>query len=419
LLFSGPKGCGKTTLARIIARSSLCESVTDDGPCNECVNCLNDNSFEEIDAASQGTIDKVRNIIEDSDYLSLNGSSNKVYIIDEAQRLSKPAQDAFLKIIESRTIFVILCTTEPHKIQGPIRDRLEEYPIRPPKFDDLLARMVKICQENDINFDEESLKMIIRNNKNTPRSSLISLHSLSNSGDINVNEVKSYFRIDSFELINKLLNTISVDLKSGINIYRQLLDEESPTWIKSNIIHAVISSIRFDIGCPHTYPCSLSFFEKKGIGFWNKFTNSLSSIEKVDEYLLEGLLISNFSNNSEISSVVSTPKSEVIVPVQVTSNNIPKKVEEPVISKSIEKVPDSVKEVSLHDSFKTRTVDHREISIDGVKFTSNESLTSLDGKISNSPHVIKSDPNHFTVELEKSRIPVNEKEFSEIFRGIK
>ena len=81
-----------------------------------------------------------------------DGTDRRIYIVDEAQRLSKAAQDTFLKAVESRLFVAILCTTEPHKIVGPLRDRLEEYSVRPPSPDELVNRLVSICaaESNDV-----------------------------------------------------------------------------------------------------------------------------------------------------------------------------------------------------------------------------------------------------------------------------
>ena len=149
-IFSGGHGQGKTTLARILARTMLCLDVNKDDPepCNECDNCVavlrgSATAYVEQDAASGGTIDNIRSLVEDLPFAVFN-AAKRVYVFDEAHRMSRDAQDVLLKPLEEKRMVGIFCTTEPEKIRGPIRSRCEEYAIRKITREDVLVRMNRI-----------------------------------------------------------------------------------------------------------------------------------------------------------------------------------------------------------------------------------------------------------------------------------
>lgn len=185
-LFSGQRGCGKTSTARIFTAAVNCERLTDfqtnpkqfSIPCLECSSCTSMASgkhpdFIEIDAASYTGVDNVRQIIEASTLLPVMGKK-KVYLIDEAHMLSKAAFNAFLKILEEPPVSVlfILATTDAEKIIDTVRSRCFQLffdPIAQPK---LLDHLKNICQSESIKFDDPGLELIIRESEGSARDAL-------------------------------------------------------------------------------------------------------------------------------------------------------------------------------------------------------------------------------------------------------
>jgi len=144
-IFSGGHGQGKTSLARILARALICQDLQDAEPCNQCDNCkaiLNESSpaFVEMDAASRGTVDNMRGIVDNLAFIVV-GAPIRIYLFDEAHRMSKDAQDVLLKPLEDKRMIGIFCTTEPEKLREAIKSRCETHPIRRVLRDEVLGRM--------------------------------------------------------------------------------------------------------------------------------------------------------------------------------------------------------------------------------------------------------------------------------------
>ncbi len=166
-LFCGPRGVGKTTCARILAKVLNCQNPTEDyEPCNTCAACqaFNENaSFNivELDAASNNSVEHIRSLIEQVRFQPQQGKY-KVFIIDEVHMLSQQAFNAFLKTLEeppSYAIF-ILATTEKHKIIPTILSRCQIFDFKRIQVPEIVAHLKKICQEEQIEADEEALHII-------------------------------------------------------------------------------------------------------------------------------------------------------------------------------------------------------------------------------------------------------------------
>lgn len=165
-LFTGTRGTGKTTTAKILSRAVNCLNPKDGNPCNECENCkeiLNETSLDvqEIDAASNTGVDNVRNIIDSLQYLPASGKY-KVYIIDEVHMLSKGAFNALLKTIEeppSHVIF-ILATTEVQKIPATILSRCQRFDFKTISISDIVGNLKKILSGEGISADDDALEYV-------------------------------------------------------------------------------------------------------------------------------------------------------------------------------------------------------------------------------------------------------------------
>jgi DNA polymerase-3 subunit gamma/tau len=185
-LFSGQRGCGKTTTARVFAAALNCRQLPYFQknpkeytiPCLTCDSCIamqkvNHPDFIEIDAASHTGVDNVRTIIEAASLLPVLGIK-KIYLIDEAHMLSKAAFNAFLKILEEPPLNVlfILATTDPHKIIETVKSRCFQLFFPAVTHSTLLDHLKKICDQESINYEDEALGLIIQQSQGSVRDAL-------------------------------------------------------------------------------------------------------------------------------------------------------------------------------------------------------------------------------------------------------
>ena len=167
-LFCGPRGTGKTSTARVLAKAVNCLQPVDADPCNTCSRCqaMNESRYMdliELDAASNRGIDEIRNI-RDKVGLSPAEGGRKVYIIDEAHMLTEHASNAFLKTLEeppAHAIFV-LCTTEPHKIPATIISRCQRFDFRRLNSQAVIQRLSEICTDEGVASGTETLAALAR-----------------------------------------------------------------------------------------------------------------------------------------------------------------------------------------------------------------------------------------------------------------
>jgi DNA polymerase-3 subunit gamma/tau len=180
-IFSGQRGTGKTTTARILARCLNCAKGPTDQPCGECASCLEITAggsvdVIEIDAASNRGINEMRELRENVRYQPAR-DKYKIFIVDEAHQITSEAFNALLKTIEEPpewAVFV-LCTTETHKIPATIASRCQHFSFRSVDFNDLIDRMREICVQEGIEADDEALSVIAQSGEGSVRDSLSAL----------------------------------------------------------------------------------------------------------------------------------------------------------------------------------------------------------------------------------------------------
>jgi DNA polymerase III gamma/tau subunit len=227
----------------------LCQSLdsSDPEPCNECDNCksfLSDGpgAFVERDAASQGTVDHIRAIVEELAYV-LPNAKKRIYLFDEAHRMSIAAQDVLLKPLEEKKMVGMFCTTEAGKVRGPIRSRCEEYTIRKVSREDILTRMRMILEKEGVESQDDAVLIVIDHSGGHVRDVVNKLEMISQLGPVTVDNVREYLNLSSITLYYQILLSLSEPSKS-IEFLDRVCEQVAPEDVAAGLAEAAMNSYR-------------------------------------------------------------------------------------------------------------------------------------------------------------------------------
>lgn len=246
-LLCGPRGTGKTSSARILAKSLNCKEGPTLTPCGKCPACLDImNSIPvdviEIDAASNRSVEDTQAILEKIQYVPVNGRY-KIYVIDEVHMLSNHAFNALLKTLEEppENVIFILATTEPHKVLDTIISRCQRFDFRRITTEDIVKRLQFIADEEKINISKEALFSIAKNSQGGMRDALALLDQISVLGinkQIDTNDINEILGKISYDTLSEITECIiSADCTKSIPLIDSVYSKgNEPVQIVSNLI---------------------------------------------------------------------------------------------------------------------------------------------------------------------------------------
>jgi DNA polymerase-3 subunit gamma/tau len=231
-LFCGPRGVGKTTCARILAKTINCERPTAEGEaCNECTSCKSFNdgasmNYFELDAASNNSVDDIRELVDQVRYVPQTGKY-KVYVIDEVHMLSSAAFNAFLKTLEEPPSYVIfiLATTEKHKILPTILSRCQIFDFKRITIHDTIEHLEEISKKENIEADKASLQLIAQKSEGCMRDALSILDKIVSftNGKLNYSTTSEHLNILDEEIYFRLLDQImNQDLSGALLLFDEV-----------------------------------------------------------------------------------------------------------------------------------------------------------------------------------------------------
>lgn len=232
-LFCGPRGVGKTTCARILAKTINCENVQPDGEaCNECHSCISFNegtslNIHELDAASNNSVDDIRSLVDQVRFAPQAGKY-KVYIIDEVHMLSSSAFNAFLKTLEEPPPYAIfiLATTEKHKILPTILSRCQIFDFRRITISDTVEHLQEITKKEKIKADKAALQVIAQKSEGCMRDALSILDKIVSftNGEVNYQHTLEHLNILDADYYFKLIDCmLHQDLAGAMLLFDDIM----------------------------------------------------------------------------------------------------------------------------------------------------------------------------------------------------
>ena len=378
-LFTGPRGTGKTSTARILAKSLNCIEGPTVNPCGKCASCVDITNTVpidviEIDAASNRKVEDAQNILEKIQYVPVNGKY-KIYIIDEVHMLTNTAFNALLKTLEEppKNVVFILATTESHKVLDTIKSRCQRFDFRRITTDDIAKHLRYISDKENIKISDGALYSIAKNSAGGMRDSIALLDQVSilgESKEITEDDINNLLGRISFDVLNEMAQyIIDSDSINAVKILEKVYNSgNEPVQILSNLMY-YFKNLLIVKNCDSKTTVELTNLNEAQIKELEKQKEVVEThqivflIEKIADYIkeikatvnqqmwLEVALIdlSNLTNNTKLidlqtrlqalesGAVAQTPQRRVATPVQSAPKTVvPQPIQPQSISKPVE-----------------------------------------------------------------------------------
>ncbi len=335
-LFAGPRGTGKTSMAKIFARVINCDNPNDLVPCGKCVNCTqNTNDVIEIDAASNNGVDEIRELRNKVNLVPTSGKY-KIYIIDEVHMLTTGAFNALLKTLEeppSHVIF-ILATTDPHKIPETILSRCQRLDFKKISVDEIVGKLSEIAKKENIEVDENSLREIAILSDGGLRDSISlldeagifsdgkitkeNIHEI--NGTLSQEEIIDFIKALKTSDCNTVFNKVDEYNCNGKNFVK--LTEEIISCLKDILLYMVAPNYFQEINKPveNFKNISQEISKQQIIDYIYEFNRSFNEMSKTNNNklvfelaIIKLININDSSNGEEVVTKVKTASSETEV----------------------------------------------------------------------------------------------------------
>lgn len=377
-LFTGPRGTGKTSTARILAKSLNCVEGPTVNPCGKCASCIDITNTVpidviEIDAASNRKVEDAQNILEKIQYVPVNGKY-KIYIIDEVHMLTNTAFNALLKTLEEppKNVVFILATTESHKVLDTIKSRCQRFDFRRITTDDIAKHLRFIADKENIKISDEALYSIAKNSAGGMRDSIALLDQVSilgESKEITEEDINNLLGRISFDVLNEMAQyIIDSDSINSVKCLEKIYNSgNEPVQILSNLMY-YFKNLLIIKNCDSKTAIELTNLNEAQLKELEKQKEAVEThqvvflIEKIADYIkeikatvnqqmwLEVALIdlSNLTNNTKLielqnrlqalesgNQVVQTPRRVVTPPLNSSTSSTPVQAQT-VVAKSVQ-----------------------------------------------------------------------------------
>ena len=391
-LFTGPRGTGKTSTARILAKSLNCVNGPTVEPCGKCTSCVDiTNSVPidviEIDAASNRKVEDAQNILEKIQYVPVNGKY-KIYIIDEVHMLTNTAFNALLKTLEEppKNVVFILATTESHKVLDTIKSRCQRFDFRRITTDDIAKHLRYISDKEKINISDGALYSIAKNSAGGMRDSIALLDQVSilgESKEITEDDINNLLGRLSFDVLYEMAEKIiQSDSINAIKLLEKVYNSgNEPVQILNNLMY-YFKNLLIVKNCDNETSIELTNLNEAQLKQLNQQKEEVEThqivflIEKTANYIkeiktttnqqmwLEVALIdlSNLTNNTKLIELqnriqaleggevsVSPVRHAVTPPIEKVSVPVSKPVIQEIKQEAVQTVQESVKEIKQEE----------------------------------------------------------------------